>query len=51
MVPVVPPQELKQHGEFDLEYVDGRWKQLNQAQEEHMQLWFDYALEQGDYGH
>ena len=49
--PVVPKQELELKEEFNLEYVDGVWKQLNRAEEEHIQLWFDYALEQGEYGY
>ncbi len=47
--PSIPRQELELTEEFDLEYVDGEWKQLNRAEEEHIQLWFDYALEQEEY--
>ncbi len=47
--PTIPPQEIELKEEFQLEYIDGKWKQLNQAEEEHIQLWFDYALQQGDY--
>ncbi|WP_148076026.1 hypothetical protein [Bythopirellula goksoeyrii] len=47
--PSIPPQEIELKEEFDLEYKDGTWKQLNRAEEEHIQLWFDYALQQGEY--
>ncbi|WP_146448280.1 hypothetical protein [Bythopirellula polymerisocia] len=49
--PVVPQPELDYKDEIKLEYVNDKWKQLNRAKEEHVQLWFDYALQQGEYDH
>ena len=49
VAPPIPQQKLDIKEDFKLEYVDGKWKQLNRAKEEHIQLWFDYALQQGEY--
>jgi hypothetical protein len=47
--PRVPIQELKEKREYLLEYVDGKWQLEAKDLEENEQIWFDYALEQGDF--
>lgn len=48
--PRIPIQELKEKKEYLLEYVDGQWRLKTEGLEESEQMWFDYALEQGDFG-
>jgi hypothetical protein len=48
--PPIPAQELSEKKDYRLEYIENQWKLLNEDMEEHEQMWFDYALQQGEFG-
>jgi len=47
--PVIPAQQISEKKEYQLEYVDNKWKVQTPSVEEHEQMWFDYALLQGEF--
>jgi hypothetical protein len=48
--PPIPAQRLTEKKVYRLEYIENQWKLLNKDMEEHEQMWFDYALQQGEFG-
>jgi hypothetical protein len=48
--PPIPAQELTEKDDYQLEYIENQWKLLNEDMEKHEQMWFDYALQQGEFG-
>lgn len=47
--PAIPAQRMDEKKEYDLEYVDGQWKLMTDSAKDHERMWFDYALEQGEF--
>jgi hypothetical protein len=47
--PRIPTQQIKEKKEYLLEYVDDRWRLETRDLEDSEQIWFDYALEQGEF--
>jgi hypothetical protein len=47
--PRIPLQELKESKEYLLKYAEGAWQVETEEIEEHERLWFDYALQQGEF--
>jgi hypothetical protein len=48
--PLIPAQKMTEKKEYRLEYIKNQWKLLNDNLEEHEKMWFDYALQQGEFG-
>ena len=48
--PVIPIQQIAEKKEYQLEYVDDKWIVQTPSVEEDTRMWFDYALQQGEYG-
>jgi hypothetical protein len=48
--PLIPAQKITEKKEYRLEYIENQWKLLNDNLEEHEKMWFDYALQQGEFG-
>lgn len=47
--PRIPTQKLEEKQDYLLEYVDGQWQLKTEELEENEQMWFDYALQQGEF--
>jgi hypothetical protein len=47
--PRVPTQQLEEKRDYLLEYSGGKWRLTTEELEENEQMWFDYALEQGEF--
>jgi hypothetical protein len=47
--PRVPTQRIDEKKTYLLEYVNDQWKLKSKGLEKHEQMWFDYALQQGDF--
>jgi hypothetical protein len=47
--PRIPTQQLKEKKDYFLEYSGGQWRLKTKDLEESEQMWFDYALEQGEF--
>jgi hypothetical protein len=48
--PLIPAQKISEKKEYRLEYIENQWKLLNDQLEEHEKMWFDYALQRGEFG-
>lgn len=48
--PNIPTQKLEEKKDYLLEYIDTRWQLQTEGLETNERLWFDYALETGEYG-
>lgn len=48
--PLIPAQKITEKKEYRLEYIENQWKLLNDGLEKHEQMWFDYALQRGEFG-
>lgn len=48
--PPIAAQQLSEKKEYQLEYIENQWKLQNADMEEHEKMWFDYALQQGEFG-
>jgi hypothetical protein len=48
--PLIPAQKITEKKEYRLEYIENQWKLLNDKLEDHEKMWFDYALQQGEFG-
>jgi hypothetical protein len=47
--PVVPAQQITEKKKYDLEYVDDEWKLATKSVEDNERMWFEYALQQGEF--
>ena len=47
--PVIPAQQITEKKEYELEYVDDAWKLTTDSAKDHERMWFDYALQQGEF--
>jgi hypothetical protein len=48
--PVIPAQQITEKKEYELEYVDDAWKLTTDSVKDNERMWFDYALQQGEFG-
>jgi hypothetical protein len=48
--PPIAAQEMTEKKDYRLEYIENQWKLLNDDIEDHEKMWFDYALQQGEFG-